>query len=66
MIIIEGKQIENNLYKLIGSTILGNGSIYSSSLSSEDTIRLWHMCLRHINEHGLYELNKRMLLERIK
>ena len=52
-----------NLYKMTGSIIIGNASAITEE---EDTTRLWHMRLGHINERGLQVLHKRDALSGIK
>ncbi|KAG8492823.1 hypothetical protein CXB51_010147 [Gossypium anomalum] len=47
---------------LVGSTITGDVTIVSSSLSDDDITKLWHMRLGHMSENGMTELSKRGLL----
>ncbi|XP_052483019.1 uncharacterized mitochondrial protein AtMg00300-like [Gossypium raimondii] len=51
------------LYVLQGSTVTGDATVASSSLSDDDVTRLWHMRLGHVSENGMEELNKRGLLD---
>jgi len=46
MTVLEAKCM-TNLYKVIGSVIIGDASIVTEK---EDTTRLWHMRLRHMSE----------------
>jgi len=46
MTILKGERTAN-LYKLIGSIIIGDAS---AATEKKDTIRLWHMCLGHMSE----------------
>ena len=62
MMILKEEQIEN-LYKLIGSIIIGDAS---TATEKEDNIRVWHMRLGHMSERGLQVLHKRSTLPGIK
>ena len=52
-----------NLYKLIGSVIVGDTS---AATEKAYTTRLWHMRLRHMSERDLQVLHKKRALPRIK
>ena len=60
MTILKGEQT-TNLYKLTGNIIISD-----ASAATEDTTRLWHMCLRHMSERGLQALHKSSALPGIK
>ncbi|KAG8487854.1 hypothetical protein CXB51_018699 [Gossypium anomalum] len=45
-----------------GSTVTGDATVASSSLSDDDITKLWHMHLGHMSENGMVELSKRGLL----
>jgi len=48
-----------NMYKIIGSVIVGGAS---ATMKKEDTTRLWHLRFGHVNERDLQALhNKRVL-----
>ena len=64
MVMMTGQKITNNIYKLLGNTILGGVAAIAES-EVDDTL-LWHMRLGHMNEHGIRELHKRNLLAEIK
>uniref|UniRef100_A0A2N9HUM1 Integrase catalytic domain-containing protein n=1 Tax=Fagus sylvatica TaxID=28930 RepID=A0A2N9HUM1_FAGSY len=64
MVVMRGQRINDNIYKLLGSTILGGVAIVFES-EDDDTL-LWHMRLGHMNEHGMRELHKRNLLVGIR
>ena len=49
LMILKGEQA-TNLYKMLGSIIVGDASIITEK---EDTTRLWHMRLGHMSERGL-------------
>ncbi|KAG8475436.1 hypothetical protein CXB51_032203 [Gossypium anomalum] len=51
------------LYVLQSSTVTGDATVASSSLSDDDITKLWHMRLGHISENGMVELSKRRLLD---
>ncbi|KAG8482610.1 hypothetical protein CXB51_024194 [Gossypium anomalum] len=46
-----------------GSTITGDALVSSSPLSNDNITKLWHMHLGHMNENGMVELSKRVLLD---
>ncbi|GMJ10712.1 hypothetical protein HRI_004740400 [Hibiscus trionum] len=60
---MKGKITAGNIYKLLESTVVGGAH---SVESYDDNIKLWHMCLGHLSEHGMVELHKRNLLHGVK
>ena len=52
-----------NIYKLIGTTIVGGAATVEHEL---DSTTLWHMRLGHMGERGMMKLHKRKLLKGIK
>uniref|UniRef100_A0A2N9H2K3 Integrase catalytic domain-containing protein n=1 Tax=Fagus sylvatica TaxID=28930 RepID=A0A2N9H2K3_FAGSY len=50
MVVMRGQKISGNIYKLLGSTILGG--VVAVSESEEDDTLLWHMRLGHMSERG--------------
>ena len=61
--VMKGQKLAGNIYKLMGTTIVGGVVTVESEL--EDTA-LWHMRLGNMGEHGMMELQKRKLLKGIK
>ncbi|KAL0448238.1 UNVERIFIED_CONTAM: Retrovirus-related Pol polyprotein from transposon TNT 1-94 [Sesamum latifolium] len=61
--VMKGKITAGNIYKLLGSTVVGG--VYSVD-SCDDNTKLWHMCLGHLSERGMTELHKRNLLHGVK
>ena len=59
----KGPKLARNIYKLMGTTILGGATTIEPEL---DNTTLWHMRLGHMGEHGMMELHKRKLLKGIK
>ena len=54
----------SNLYVLRGSIVYGSIAAAAAVTNSEPSkTDLWHMCLRHMSEHGMAELMKRNLLD---
>ncbi|KAG8498844.1 hypothetical protein CXB51_005680 [Gossypium anomalum] len=47
----------------VGSTVTGDATVASSSLSDNDITKLWHMRLGHMSENSMVELSKRGLLD---
>uniref|UniRef100_A0A2N9HFB8 CCHC-type domain-containing protein n=1 Tax=Fagus sylvatica TaxID=28930 RepID=A0A2N9HFB8_FAGSY len=64
MVVMRGQKKSGNIYKLLGSTILGKVAAISE-FEDDDTL-LWHMRLRHMSERGMRELHKRNLLAGIR
>jgi hypothetical protein len=64
MVVMRGQKISGNIYKLLGSTILGG--VAAVSESEDDDTLLWHMRLGHMSERGMRELHKRNLLAGIR
>lgn len=54
MIMTKGQKVDDNIYKLLGSTIEG-GAVAATEFEQDD-ILLWHMRLGHIGEHEMREL----------
>jgi hypothetical protein len=63
LIVMRGDLISANLYRLRGTTIIGDAAVISNSLCTSDATNLWHMCLGHMSELGLVVLSKRGLLD---
>ncbi|RVX19952.1 Retrovirus-related Pol polyprotein from transposon TNT 1-94 [Vitis vinifera] len=63
MTVMKGQKLAGNIYKLLGTTIVGGVATVKSE--SNSTI-LWHMQLGHMGERGMMELHKRNLLKDIK
>ena len=64
VVVMTSQKINNNVYKLIGNTILGG--VVTVAKSEDDDTLLWHMQLGHMSEHGMRKLHKRNLLAGIK
>ncbi|KAL4311552.1 hypothetical protein GQ457_01G017790 [Hibiscus cannabinus] len=63
LIVMKGKIIAGNIYKLLGSTVVGGAN---SVESCDDDTKLWHMCLGHLSESEMVALHKRNLLHGVK
>jgi len=63
MIVMKGEKNSKNIYKLLGSTIVGGAAPVESEI---DNTVLWHMCLGHMSEQDMLELHKRNLLKGVK
>ncbi|KAL0373808.1 UNVERIFIED_CONTAM: Retrovirus-related Pol polyprotein from transposon TNT 1-94 [Sesamum radiatum] len=61
--VMKGKITAGNIYKLLGSTVVG-GVHYVDSC--DDNTKLWHMRLGHLSERGMTEFHKRNLLHGVK
>ncbi|KAG8491577.1 hypothetical protein CXB51_014857 [Gossypium anomalum] len=63
LVVMKGQRKTAKLYVLQGSTVTGDATVTSSSLSDDDITKLWHMRLGHMSENGMVELGKRRLLD---
>ena len=63
MTVMKGQKLVVNIYKLMGTTIVGGAAIIKLEL---DNTTLWYMQLGHMGEHGMMKLHKRKLLTGIK
>ena len=63
MTMMKGQKLVVNIYKLMGTTIVGGATIVKLEL---DNTTLWHMQLGHTGERGMMKLHKRKLLKGIK
>ena len=60
---MKSKNLAGNIYKLMGTTIVGGAATVEPELGST---ALWHMRLGYMGERGMMELHKRNLLKVIK
>src|SRR5262249_10031127 len=63
LIVMKGRKLVENMYRLLGTTIVGGVTIVESE---SDSAILWHMWLGHMGEYGMPELHKRSLLKGVK
>jgi hypothetical protein len=63
MVVMKGHKNSKNIYKLLGSTLVGG---ITSVKSNSNCIVLWHVWLGHMIERGMLELHKRNLLKGVK
>jgi hypothetical protein len=63
MVVMKGHINSKNIYKLLGSTVLGG---IASVESEYDCTVLWHMRLGQMSERGMLDLHKKNLLKGIK
>ena len=63
MTVMKGQKLAGNIYKLLGTTIVGG--VATAEFELDSTV-LWHMLLRHLGERGMMELHKRNMLKGIK
>jgi hypothetical protein len=63
MVVMKGQINSKNIYKLLGSRIIGG---IASVESKSDCTVLWHMWLGHMSEWGMLELHKKNLLKGVK
>jgi hypothetical protein len=63
MVVMRVQKSSKNIYKLLGSTIVGGLAFVESE---SDCTVLWHVQLDHMGERGMLELHKRDLLKGVK
>ncbi|KAL4384756.1 hypothetical protein GQ457_15G014670 [Hibiscus cannabinus] len=63
LVVMKGKITAGNIYKLLGSTVVGGAN---SVESCDDDTKLWHMRLGRLSESGMVSLHKRNLLHGVK
>ncbi|KAG8482771.1 hypothetical protein CXB51_024179 [Gossypium anomalum] len=63
LVVMKEQRKTAKLYVLQGSTITGDATVASSSLSDDDITKLWHIRVGHMGENGMVELRKRGLLD---
>ena len=63
MVVMKGQINSKNIYKLLGSTVVGG---IASVESESDYTVLWYMWLGLMNEQGMLELHKKNLLKGVK
>ncbi|KAL6314158.1 hypothetical protein AAG906_011900 [Vitis piasezkii] len=63
MTMMKGQKLAGNIYKLLGTTIIGG---VATAESESDSTILGHMRLGHMGERGMMELHKRNMLKDIK
>ncbi|KAG8472343.1 hypothetical protein CXB51_034269 [Gossypium anomalum] len=63
LVVMKGQRKIAKLYVLQGSTVTGDATVASSSLSDDDITKIWHMRLGHMSENGMAKLSKRGLLD---
>ncbi|KAL4362615.1 hypothetical protein GQ457_04G008090 [Hibiscus cannabinus] len=63
LVVMKGKITAGNIYKLLGSTVVGGANFVESC---DDDTKLWHMRLGHLSESGMVALHKRNLLHGVK
>ena len=63
LIVMKGQRLVWNIYKLMGTIIVGGAATVEPEL---DSTALWHIRLGHMSERGMMKLHKRKLLKGIK
>ncbi|KAG8491252.1 hypothetical protein CXB51_014428 [Gossypium anomalum] len=63
LVVMKGPRKTAKLYVLQGSTVTGDATVASSSLSDDDITKLWHIRLGHMSKNDMVELSKRGLLD---
>eukprot|EP00268_Persea_americana_P001031 TRINITY_DN10307_c0_g1_i1.p1 TRINITY_DN10307_c0_g1~~TRINITY_DN10307_c0_g1_i1.p1 ORF type:complete len:147 (-),score=18.20 TRINITY_DN10307_c0_g1_i1:100-540(-) len=59
LVLMKGTRVGNNLYKLMGNTVVGGAAVSTGDKNSVDESQLWHMRLGYMSEKGMLELHKR-------
>ncbi|KAF3680130.1 hypothetical protein FXO38_02446 [Capsicum annuum] len=62
-VVMKGQRRSANSYVLQNTTVIGDITVSTSSLSESDIAKLWHIRLGHMSEKGMTELRRRGLLD---
>ena len=62
MVVMRGRRMENNLYKLKESVVTGESDTAAAAQDQQGAHRLWHYRLGHMDDHGMKELSKHGLI----
>ena len=62
MVVMRGRTMENNLYKIEGSMVTEKSDAAAAVQDQQGTHRLWHYRLGHIGDRGMKELTKHGLI----
>nr|XP_029117788.1 uncharacterized protein LOC114913309 [Elaeis guineensis] len=62
MVVMRGKRLDNNLYRMEGSVVTGESDAAAASQDQEGAYRMWHYRLGHMSDKGLRELSRRGLI----
>ena len=61
MVVMRGRRMENNLYRMEESVVTGESDA-AAAQDQQETHRLWHYRLGHMGDHGMKELSKHDLI----
>ena len=62
MVLMRGRRIENNLYKMEGSIVIRESDAATVTQDQQGAHRLWHYYLGHMGDCGMKELSKHGLI----
>ena len=62
MVVMRGRRMENNLYKLERSMVIKESDATAAMQDQQGAHRLWHYHLCHMGDHGMNELSKHGLI----
>ena len=62
MVVIRGRRIESNLYRLEGFVVTGESNAVAAMQDQQGAHRLWHYRLGHMDDRGIKELSKHGLI----
>ena len=62
MVVMRGRRLDNNLYHMEGSVVIEESDAAAAAQDQEETYRMWHYRLGHMDDRGLRELSRRGLI----
>ena len=52
MVVMRGRRLDNNLYRMEGSVVIGESDAAAAAQDQEGTYKMWHYRLGHMGERG--------------
>ena len=62
MVVMRGRRLDNNLYRMEGSVVTEESDAAAAAQDQEGTYRMWHYRVGHMGDRGLRELSRRGLI----
>ena len=62
MVVMRGRRLDNNLYRMEGSVVTGESDAAAAAQDQQGAYRMWHYRLGHMGDKGLRELSRRGLI----
>ena len=66
MVVMRGRRLDNNLYRMEGSMVTGESDAAAAAQDQQGAYRMWHYRLGHMGDKELRELSRRGLISDLK